>query len=677
MSTTEATQRTYRKIENTTTFRVLHLYAGEDGAELFGKVNHVDLRNKPKFDALSYVWGDATMSHRLYDPDGNFYPITKNLWLALSDLRRRPSEHSERSKQLGHYIRRDRPDGTMLVIFADGICINQRDNNEKTQQVSLMGRIYGQASRVISYIGPATPDTANVIRISKQLLSHALKHLNIPFERRPAIDWDDILAKAEVQPMTESQRETFWDLLLRPWSTRLWIVQECLLSRKIEMFCGHVPVEPWSLFPELAAAFYVMDPFDSKFFVGPTKTLPAAGIGRALISLSLLQGLRENRTFSYPVLLRLCNIFRSSDPRDQIYATLSLAPKSLSMTPDYNKTAREVYIEATIAAIESSKSLDVLCGIENERVLDLPSWVPDCSSEPLMVTETLSSVRSAFQDHHASKATLLSKLLMHLKKLISAKEANSSVREEGKALYSIHSNAQVLTVRGIVVDSIKIQPTLIRSEWGLTVNDSIVKRTPATFSWLLRMLKCEGYEGQYPTGCSYIEAMVSTLWMEKETFPTELLHNAVHPILVGWVTFILEVLSHYPAANISDNFICDIELPEDINPPVINLPGMGPNVSQEEIQEVCQAVAMRYVFFVMKIAQAWSFCESESGYLGYVTNRAGAGDLIAVIRGAPGQFILRKMEGGYQLVGEAYIYGIKDIETMKSEGRREIDIHLI
>ncbi len=81
----------------------------------------------------------------------------------------------------------------------------------------------------------------------------------------------------------------------------------------------------------------------------------------------------------------------ATDPRDKIYAFLSLArefasgsPRRQVFKPDYRKSTREVYLEATKLVIESDGGLDVLSLKEDEvdrngSDIPLPSWVPDFS----------------------------------------------------------------------------------------------------------------------------------------------------------------------------------------------------------------------------------------------------------------------------------------------------------
>jgi hypothetical protein len=50
--------------------------------------------------------------------------------------------------------------------------------------------------------------------------------------------------------------------------------------------------------------------------------------------------------------------------------------------PDYSQSVREIYTEATRAAIAKDNSLEILLGNTGlNTCYDLPSWVPDWSAE--------------------------------------------------------------------------------------------------------------------------------------------------------------------------------------------------------------------------------------------------------------------------------------------------------
>ncbi|KXJ85455.1 heterokaryon incompatibility protein-domain-containing protein, partial [Microdochium bolleyi] len=96
----------------------------------------VSLNAKPHFTALSYVWGDPAVMRNIV-VDGVEVEVTKNLHDAL--------QWFSGQGQLD------------MPIWADAICINQQDLDEKSNQISLMSRIYKEASKVMCWLGPSTP----------------------------------------------------------------------------------------------------------------------------------------------------------------------------------------------------------------------------------------------------------------------------------------------------------------------------------------------------------------------------------------------------------------------------------------------------------------------------------------------------------------------------------------
>jgi hypothetical protein len=85
--------------------------------------------------ALSYVWGSTDDLQNIY-LEGHEFKITGNLSEALYNLR-----EEKRATRL----------------WADAICIDQQDDDERNQQVSLMGQIYSIARHTVIYLGHSTP----------------------------------------------------------------------------------------------------------------------------------------------------------------------------------------------------------------------------------------------------------------------------------------------------------------------------------------------------------------------------------------------------------------------------------------------------------------------------------------------------------------------------------------
>lgn len=100
--------------------RVLRLRPGQWLDNISCHLKTVSLDAKPKFEALSYVWGDPKDVVSIHLSDCT-YGVTRDLEAALRRLRRKDSER---------------------IIWIDQLCINQEDVEEKSQQVALMQQIY-------------------------------------------------------------------------------------------------------------------------------------------------------------------------------------------------------------------------------------------------------------------------------------------------------------------------------------------------------------------------------------------------------------------------------------------------------------------------------------------------------------------------------------------------------
>lgn len=85
------------------------------------------------YEALSYVWGNTDSQKPVY-LHGHSFSITRNFYDALSHMRR----------------------ATERVLWADALCINQDDLQERASQVAHMQHIYANASTVVAYLGDWT-----------------------------------------------------------------------------------------------------------------------------------------------------------------------------------------------------------------------------------------------------------------------------------------------------------------------------------------------------------------------------------------------------------------------------------------------------------------------------------------------------------------------------------------
>ena len=141
------------------------------------------------YDALSYTWGVAGVDHAI-DINGREVRVWKGLHEALGLLR---------AKRHGPYR-----------LWADAICINQDDIEEKSIQISLMPEVYGYARTVQIYLGQATEYSAVGIE--------ALDFIKGSSNGR------DIIPISEWLKMNLGSDLGLMDILSRTWFERGWCV---------------------------------------------------------------------------------------------------------------------------------------------------------------------------------------------------------------------------------------------------------------------------------------------------------------------------------------------------------------------------------------------------------------------------------------------------------------------
>ena len=164
-----------------------------------------------EYEALSYCWGNEEDLEDITLQSVE-WQVTGNLHAALKALR---SESTPRK------------------MWIDALCINQRDNHEKNQQVPIMAEIYASATQVIAWIGPAFRTTDFTFRFFEFVSSLSDQEdftgdFPNPFKRL----WE----------YTELW-EAILEILRRPYWSRLWVVQEYSLSPRVLVQCGSSIVE--------------------------------------------------------------------------------------------------------------------------------------------------------------------------------------------------------------------------------------------------------------------------------------------------------------------------------------------------------------------------------------------------------------------------------------------------
>ena len=140
----EAEKYAYQPLEDGE-IRLLQLLPGRGRMRLEAKMETIQLKDEKRhdFEALSYVWGGELKPEVIY-VGGAPIRITASLSLFLHRLR------------LPNQPRR---------LWADAVCINQVDTEEKGRQIALMAEIYTVAARVMVDLGEGTLDSSLAIEL--------------------------------------------------------------------------------------------------------------------------------------------------------------------------------------------------------------------------------------------------------------------------------------------------------------------------------------------------------------------------------------------------------------------------------------------------------------------------------------------------------------------------------
>lgn len=183
-----------------------------------------------------------------------------------------------------------------------------------------MHEIYNRAWRVCVWLGEANASSESAISFVKQMLD--LKMFDTFAQ-----------SKDEAQSLAN-----FAELLRRPWFRRRWIVQELAVARKAQIYCGNVQVS-WTQFAgaialfsskhvNLKDIFKASDAFDyDPEYLGDVKELSAIRLVHAASNFFRKSDDGEilEKLVSLEDVVSMLATFDAKDPRDIIYAVLSLA----------------------------------------------------------------------------------------------------------------------------------------------------------------------------------------------------------------------------------------------------------------------------------------------------------------------------------------------------------------
>ncbi|KAM5347169.1 hypothetical protein ACJ41O_010174 [Fusarium nematophilum] len=228
-----------------------------------------------------------------------------------------------------------------LRLWADAICINQRDLDERSRQVKRMGDIFGLAFIVSIWLGNCHDDAAANAVTKKVFVD------GNPAAESLAVDAIDVLAHA-----------SYW--------SRVWTIQEKCLG----------PVNPSILFGSFRFALVPLQRFLSR----ATNIRGAERLREVEpVSPEELAERRRSDADDLNLLLTLRRLGGAVDVRDKLYGLMGMIPEDMArhIEPDYSKPVAEVFSDFVRVLATGLESFDLILTGTSETDLTLPSWVPD------------------------------------------------------------------------------------------------------------------------------------------------------------------------------------------------------------------------------------------------------------------------------------------------------------
>ncbi|XP_014552763.1 hypothetical protein COCVIDRAFT_109463 [Bipolaris victoriae FI3] len=570
------------------------------------------------YTALSYVWGAPVFDQTIWLGDFSV-KILKSLASALRYLRLRDKS---------------------IYVWTDQICINQQDIAEKGQQIPLMRMIYSHATNTLIWLGD---DDGEDPVGALDLLETVYARLQGTDAQVTPADF----ARLDFPPVSD---QVWWDirqLLRRPWFSRLWTIQEAVLSRNLFIKCGHASV----CWDDLAAWCYCLE---------------ETGILRWLVSnadLDLQRPLRENPKFLPPqgaVVVEsiqadrlqsmgliqkeyLLNILvstryaQATEPKDKVYGVLGIADSNI--VPDYSPSlsVREVYHQACLTQLPHLK-YELLSCVDHDQPLQ-PSWVPDWSTP--RATEALGYSTKAWALYCAGGRP------------VNGKEPPRMALSEDK---------NALTLTGKVFDTI-ISAGCVCEDPVLDIVDPKGQNRDLA-SYVELALKSKQWHKYLISGTSVYKAFLNTLLAGRDgsgALAPTIDHEEAFGLILDSTTGQTPSLPGQTISTRRQKGHFTLE----------NLKTRKPARTLEDLQTALRAaLSMR------------RFAVTKEGYFTLVPRGAQIGDEIAVFDRACVPFVLRRKnsdsaQNDFELLGEAYVHGVMEGEIMNVDDVKLEDITLV
>ncbi|ROW07156.1 hypothetical protein VPNG_07321 [Cytospora leucostoma] len=615
-------------------FRLLKIHRNHDQVIACDLLSF-QVHHAPSYRALSYTWkspfdhdtsesqalgetrpvGDTSDREVVEDILVNGQPVKVGLNLAAG-LRAIRDWHN---------------DGGDEFVWADAVCIDQANYNERAYQVAIMGEIYSNADSVVIWLGEEAQDSDMALSFLK-----ALARCRRNYETGRA----RVLAMAQ-DPKCLRQWRALSALMRRRWFERAWVLQETVLARKALFCCGRTTLSDSDTLDGFQALWHAGDRLWDTFSKGDGVKLHVP-TRNFMNGMTRVRGARlDGKLYSILTVHHRSMSLVATDPRDYVYAKISISNDGHLVNITYREPVDTVYTRFVLDYIDGKKSLDIIHFDARPRTTPgLPSWVPDWKA---------GFGAAPLQPGHEDNPDTT------LRYFTASKGEPAKYVQFDEAL-------KALVCKGYIIDTV----------------DGVSRAEEASFM---------GSEPERPvsqsrsTQCAYAGGdaeIFEALWRTMTRSRDELDHALEPPAVATLVTSFLAAEKRLddgqdPRLTRFDNAVYGLRGFRVFGEPISNrvekssqaLEGIPTSVTAHA-RGVVEDALTRGMMFRRLIT-------TEGGYLGTAPIETESGDTVALLFGSSVPVILRRSggDGAYLLVGSANIHGVMYGEVFEARRRKQ------
>lgn len=596
-----------------------------------------------EYVAISYVWGDPNIRAPMIC-EQRLVEVTINLRDAL---------------------RRFRSPNKACRLWADAICINQNDVEEKTKQVQMMGRIYWQAKQVNVWLGNVRTGELPTLETMRDILAIYLDDLEEfgSTEKIPLRPAEELLQEQE-------RWETMRLLFSQPWFKRVWVVQEVGLAHDVRYYFGYDDISAFSgkdfdafmqfmnSSGQTMSRYFRIDP--QQYYL--VKDYQVAVFDNARIRFGEESVKCSNRFLD---LLSGTRSLQCTDRRDAVYAFLGhpaaykdswsfVGASERLVEPEYDITPEVLFFNLAIRCIEQeTDGIGLLLHVENEPdFLESPPTLEVSSQTRIRLGEGVVGEMSPFVAPFPSWIPRWGNLSTFAQPIgQNSAEAYHACGTYVERIPCLDENLPHLTI-----DAVRLSEVIYT--WAFPGPSAFL-----VYNSIATVVKSTTPDRELNP--------VEYLWMDFSKKRQEMGNERRNDVLSFCITLTAGLrrsqwvgedwqihFGNFCAYRLAKAEVWSPELSEPLKKTLREYPGMA----DEYFLDVQYACAHR-VFFA-----------TTTGHIGLGPAAVREGDVCWLPKGSPMPFMLRPNENGcFQVVGPVYLHGVMQGEATDGIGSDDFE----